>query len=182
MKDYFRAGGGVRPRQNTGVAATGYLRVFILGILLAMAAAPIWAQATAQIHGVVQDTSGSAIPGATVKATQTDTGLTRTVVTESDGGYILSSLPLGPYQIEATKEGFATFVQTGIVLQVNGDPSVPIALKVGTVSERVTVEANVTQVETTSVGVGSVVEHQRVLDLPLNGRNPTDLVPLSGAA
>ncbi len=158
------------------------MKVLGLGILLALSAASLWAQATAQIHGVVQDTSGSAIPGATVKATQTDTGLTRTIATGADGSYILSSLPLGPYQVEATKEGFATFAQTGIVLQVGSDPSIPIAMKIGAVTERVTVEANVTQVETTSLSVGSVIENQRVLDLPLNGRQPADLVVLSGAA
>ncbi len=141
-----------------------------------------WGQATAQIHGVVQDMSGAAIPGAMVKATQTETGISRTVTSEADGGYVLSNLPLGPYQLEVNKDGFATVVQMGVVLQVNSDPSIPIALKVGSVSERVSVEANSTQVETSSVGVGSVVENQRVLDLPLNGRKPQDLIALSGAA
>jgi hypothetical protein len=134
------------------------------------------------MHGVVQDMSGAAIPGATVKATQTETGISRTVTSEADGGYVLANLPLGPYQIEVNKEGFATVVQMGIVLQVNSDPAIPVALKVGAVSERVSVEANATQVETSSVGVGSVIENQRVLDLPLNGRMPTDLIALSGAA
>ncbi len=147
-----------------------------------LGAVAVWAQATAQMHGVVQDMSGAAIPGATVKATQTDTGISRTVTSEADGGYVISNLPLGPYQVEANKEGFATVVQMGIVLQVGSDPAVPIALKVGAVSERVSVEANASQVETSSVGVGSVIENQRVLDLPLNGRQPTDLIALGGAA
>ena len=73
-------------------------------------------------------------------------------------------------------------MQMGIVLQVGSDPAVPIALKVGAVSERVSVEANASQVETSNVGVGSVIENQRVLDLPLNGRQPTDLIALGGAA
>ncbi len=68
------------------------------------------------------------------------------------------------------------------MLQVGSNPAIPIALKVGAVSERVEVEANATQVETSTVGVGAVVENQRVLDLPLNGRQPTDLIALSGAA
>ena len=144
--------------------------------------AAVWAQATAQMHGVVSDQSGAAIAGAMVKATQTDTGISRTVTSEPDGAYVISNLPLGPYQLEVNKEGFSTVVQMGITLQVGSDPAVPIALKVGAVSERVSVEANATQVETSSVGVGSVIENQRVLDLPLNGRNPTDLIALSGAA
>jgi hypothetical protein len=158
------------------------LRLLKIALLCALTAAAIWAQATAQIHGVVQDMSGAAIPGATVKATQTETGIARTVTSEADGAYVISNLPLGPYQIEVNKEGFATIVQMGVVLQVGSDPAIPIALKVGAVSERVSVEANASQVETSSVGVGTVVDNQRVLDLPLNGRRAVDLVAISGAA
>ena len=157
------------------------LSIFIVlsGLLSATLA---WGQATAQIHGVVQDTSGAAVPGAKVKATQTETGLSRTVTSEADGGYILTNLPLGPYNLEVTKEGFATAVQSGITLQVSSDPAIPVALKVGAVSERVNVEANATQVETSQVGVGAVIESQRIVDLPLNGRQPTDLITLNGVA
>ena len=83
-------------------------------VLLALSAMLAWGQATAQIHGVVQDMSGAAVPGATVKATQTDTGATRTVTSGVDGGYVLTSLPLGPYSLQITKEGFATAVESGI--------------------------------------------------------------------
>jgi hypothetical protein len=143
-----------------------------------------WAQggATAQIHGTVQDASGAAVPGAEVKATQTETGVIRTVTSEADGSYILSNLPLGPYRLEVSKEGFNKFVQEGIVLQVNSGPQIDPTLKVGAVSEQVVVQANVSQVETRSAGVGTVVETQRIIDLPLNGRQPTDLITLSGAA
>jgi hypothetical protein len=158
------------------------VRLTKIAFLSAFAAAAAWAQATAQIHGTVQDTSGAVIAGAMVKAAQTDTGISRTVTSEADGSYVITNLPLGPYQLEISKEGFATFVQTGIVLQVDSNPLVPIALKVGAVTERVSVTANATQVETTSAGVGSVVENQRIVELPLNGRNPDDLIVLSGAA
>ena len=76
----------------------------LVAVLFACALA--WGQATAQIHGTVQDASGSAVPGAEVKATQTDTGVSRTVSTGADGGYVLTNLPIGPYQIEVSKEGF----------------------------------------------------------------------------
>ena len=151
-------------------------------LLCVFAAVSAWGQATARMHGIVSDMSGAAIAGATVKVTQTDTGISRSVTSDSDGGYVLTNLPLGPYSVEVSKEGFSTEQQTGVVLQVGSDPAIPIALKVGAVSERVSVEANATQVETTSVGVGAVVENQRVLDLPLNGRMPTDLITASGAA
>ena len=142
----------------------------------------VWGQATAQIHGTVQDASGSAVPGAEVKATQTETGVARTTISGADGGYVLTNLALGPYQLEVTKEGFSKYVQSGIVLQVNADVAVEVALKVGTVNEQVVVEANATQVETRSSGVGEVVQTQRIVELPLNGRVTTDLIALTGAS
>jgi len=114
-------------------------------VLCAMSAVIAWGQATAQIHGVVQDMSGAAVAGASVKTTRTETGLTRTATSESDGGYILTNLPIGPYNVEITKDGFTTAVQSGIVLQVNSDPAVTVALRIGAVTERVNVEANATQ-------------------------------------
>ena len=155
-----------------------------LGVILAGAfsASLAWGQATAQIHGTVQDSSGSSIPGAAVKVTQTETGVVRQATSESDGGFIIPNLPLGPWRLEASKEGFTSFNEAGIVLQVGSDPAIAVALKVGSIAETVNVEANATQVETRSQGVGNVIESQRVLELPLNGRNVTDLVTLSGAA
>src|ERR1017187_3720201 len=73
-------------------------------VLCAMSAVMAWGQATAQIHGVVQDTSGAAVAGASVKATQTETGLTRTATSEADGSYVLTNLPIGPYNVEITKD------------------------------------------------------------------------------
>jgi hypothetical protein len=103
---------------------------------------------TSQIQGAVKDSSGSTVPGAEVKATQSDTGAVRSVTSAGDGGYILSNLPVGPYRIEVTKAGFSTYVQTGIVLQVDASPTIDVILKVGAVSEQVQVEANATLVET----------------------------------
>jgi len=156
----------------------------LLGYLLlgSLTGSLAWGQATAQIHGTVQDTSGAAVSGAMIKATQTDIGLTRTTVSAAAGDFVISNLPLGPYQVEISRDGFTTSVQKGIALQVGSDPAILVALKVGAVTERVNVEANATQVETRTVGVGTVIEAQRILDLPLNGRQPTDLITLSGLA
>src|SRR5262249_41553894 len=74
------------------------------------------------------------------------------------------------------------YVQSGIVLQVNSDPLIDVALRVGSVTERINVEANAALVETRSTGIGGVIENQRILELPLNGRNITELVTLNGAA
>ena len=151
--------------------------------LLAFWSGAAWAQvSTSQIQGTVQDASGLAVQGAEVKAAQTETGTVRTAITGVDGGYVLPDLPVGPYQLEVTKEGFSKYVQTGIVLQVASNPTIPISLKVGQVTEQVSVQADAALVETQATGVGNVIENQRILDLPLNGRNPADLIQLAGAA
>jgi Carboxypeptidase regulatory-like domain len=158
------------------------MKTWILGTVLCALGAPYaLGQATARIHGVVQDQSDAVVPNATVKATHTETGISRTVATEADGSYVFANLPLGPYRLEVQKEGFANAVQAGIVLQVDSDPAVPITLRPGATNETITVEATTSQVETRSVGVGTtVMESARILELPLNGRQATDLISLSG--
>src|SRR5579871_1286468 len=151
-------------------------------LLACLSCAPALAQAVSQISGVVRDSSGAVVPGVEVNATQTDTGTKRSVTTDAAGAYILPNLPLGPYRLEASKQGFSTYVLTGIELQVSSNPVIPITFVVGQVSEQVSVEANVGQVEQRSASVGTVVETERILDLPLNGRDPTQLITLSGAA
>jgi hypothetical protein len=141
-----------------------------------------WAQATAQITGTVKDPSGAVLPGVDIKVTQTDTGITRSTISNETGTYVLANLPLGPYRLEAALTGFRTFVQTNIVLQVNSNPTINVTLDVGQVSESVEVQANAAQVETRSTAVGTVIEQQRILELPLNGRQVTDLITLAGGA
>jgi len=94
-------------------------RLLLLLTLLAVANGSLWAQATAQIAGTVKDQSGAVLPGVEVTAAQTDTAVMRTAITNETGSYVLSNLPIGPYRIEAALPGFRTFVQTGIVLEVN---------------------------------------------------------------
>lgn len=141
-----------------------------------------WAQSTAQIGGIVTDPSGAAIAGATVTATQTDTALKRTVTTNSTGAYSLPNLPVGPYQLEVSAQGFRTYVRTGIMLQVAESPVMNATLTLGPVSNQIQVEAAAPQVETQNTGISQVMDSTRVVELPLNGRQVTDLVLLSGAA
>ncbi|MFZ0337093.1 MAG: carboxypeptidase-like regulatory domain-containing protein, partial [Terracidiphilus sp.] len=145
-------------------------------------AGALLAQDTATISGTVSDPSGAFIPDVAVTVTQTDTGVSRTASTDAAGSFILSNLPLGPYRLQAMKMGFEVYVRTGIVLRVGSSPTIALTLKVGDVNERIQVEATTSEVETRNLGVGSVVETQRILDLPLNGRQPTDLITLSGLA
>src|SRR5437870_814612 len=156
--------------------------LFIAALLLSVGCSGAWAQAAAQISGIVRDQSGAVLPGVEVTATQGDTGVSRMTVTNEAGSYVLTNLPLGPYRLEAGLPGFRTFVQTGIVLQVNSSPAINPVLEVGQISEQVEVQANATLVETRTVGVGQVVENARILDLPLNGRQVTDLISLAGGA
>ena len=117
------------------------------GLLVAFTAEGALAQATAQINGNVKDQSGAVLPGVEVTVTQTDTGVKRSVPTDETGLYVLSSLPLGPYRLEAGLPGFRTYVQTGIVLQVNSSPVINPAMDVGQVTEQVEVQANAAVVE-----------------------------------
>src|SRR5438876_9636777 len=111
-----------------------------------------------------------------------DTGTTRTVFTSADGVYVLPNLAVGPYQLKVVLQGFNTYIRDGIVLQVSSNPEINVTLAVGAISEQVTVTANSTLVETTNTGVGQVIDNQRVMELPLNGRQATELIFLSGLA
>ena len=142
-----------------------------------------WAQvATSQMSGVVQDPSGAAVADADVTATQIDTALVRTAKTGTDGAYVLPNLPVGPYRLSVTKSGFKAAVRSGIVLQVDSNPVLNFTMALGSVSETIVVEGSTSMVETHEGGIGQVIDHQSVVDLPLNGRQATDLIYLSGGA
>jgi len=155
------------------------LKKLVFGVLC-MSAATL-AQ-TSQINGVIKDATGSVMPGAAIKVTQTATGVVRTATSGTDGGYAIPNLPTGPYMVEVTKEGFSRFVQTGIVLEVASNSTVDVPMKVGAVSEQVTVEATTMQVETRTNSIGQVVDNKRIMELPLNGRDVHSLIFLAGMA
>ena len=158
--------------------------VFLLVIALVLAPAGAFAQtvAVAQLSGTVLDESGGALPGVEVTVTQTDTGMTRFVVTGSKGEYVFTNLPVGPYKLTSKLSGFSNFEQTGIVLAVGDTRSVNINMKVGGLTETVRVEADANLVETRNVNVGTVVPQEQIVSLPLNGRSVLQLIVLSGSA
>ena len=156
--------------RTTGLLACSFLLICAL-----------WAQ-TSQIDGTIKDSTGLAIPGAAIKVTQTATGIVRTTISGAEGGYVIPNLPIGPYLLEVAKEGFAKYAQKGIVLQVDTNPTIDVLMQVGAVSEQVIVEANATQVETRTTSIGQVVTNQQIVEMPLNGRNPIELVFLAGMA
>ena len=156
----------------------------ILGLVWLLASGTGWAQAVAgsQIAGVVRDSGGGVLPGAEITATKTDTGMTRTVFAGPDGAYVIPNLPVGPYQLRIVLQGFQTYLRDGIVLQVNSNPIVDVTLSVGAIGEQITVTAGTAMVETRSTGVGQVIDNERVMEIPLNGRQATELIFLSGLA
>src|SRR5438876_10206340 len=156
--------------------------ILVLVFVLLLNYSQLWAQATAQVSGRVQDATAAVLPGVEITATHTGTGIVRSTVTNESGSYILLNLPIGAYRLEAALPGFRTYVQSGIVLEVNSSPVVNVVLEVGQVAETIEVQANATLVETRNSGIGEVVENARILELPLNGRNVVELVALAGAA
>lgn len=158
-------------------------RVSWLFVALVLALVPqVSAQTVAELSGRVADETGGALPGVSVTATQTSTGLTRTVTTNTAGDYVFASLPIGPYKLAARLDGFRAFEQTGIVLAVGESRAVNIRLGLGSMNEVVSVQADATLVESRDVGIGRLVEKEQIVSLPLNGRDVNQLIILAGNA
>ena len=135
------------------------------------------------IQGAVVDETGAALPGATVTAANTGTGLTRTVQTDSSGNYFFSELPLGDYNVTATLTGFKTQTVKGVHVEVSASQRVNLELATGSLSEAVEVVAEVTLVDTTHNAQGGTIEGATAAELPVNGRDFTKLLVLvPGAA
>ncbi len=162
---------------------TRLLPILIVGVTISLSTTSLAAaQGTAELNGRVTDESGAVLPGVSVSATQTETGFSRTDVTDAAGAYVMPNLPVGPYRLEVSLQGFRTYVQTGIVLQVGATPTINAVLAVGSLEETVSVEAAAPIVDVRSAGISEVVEQERILELPLQGRQVTDLILLAGAA
>jgi hypothetical protein len=154
-----------------------------LGVILFLAArADAQAVNNAQIHGVVLDQSGAAIVGAQINAINVSTGAVQSTISGGDGSYVLPGLPVGGYSLEVTASGFSKHRQVGIVLQVGQNVQLNVNLKVGSASQEVNVSADAPMVETQDTSISTVMDQERIVDLPLNGRQATDLILLSGGA
>ena len=138
--------------------------------------------AVAQVSGTVTDSSGGTLANAALTITETEKGFQRTTVSDVNGHYLFPNLPVGPYRLEVKAPGFKDYIQTGIVLVVNNNPEINIGMQVGAVTERVEVAATAGMVETKETSVASVIEQQRINDLPLNNRQATQLILTLGAA
>jgi hypothetical protein len=163
--------------------AVGMCRVLVILLSMTASAAVLCAQQdTGSIRGTVLDPSGAAVANATVAATQTETGFTREARSDSQGNYLLVLLPIGHYHVEATAPGFMKYAREGISLSVNQVAVVTVRLAIGSVQQTVEVQADATLLQTTN-DLGETVHGREILDLPLNGRNFSQLgLLLPGAA
>jgi hypothetical protein len=160
--------------------------LLLIGVVLVPVMLPRCASAqsvaNAQIHGAIADSSGAVVSGANIKVTQVETGRAQTAVSGSDGTYLLPGLPVGAYTLEVTSPSFNKYIQTGIVLEVGQNVQVNVSLTVGAVSQEVHVTSDAAMVETQETSVSEVIDQKRIVDIPLNGRQITDLVLLSGGS
>jgi hypothetical protein len=140
------------------------------------------AQQTGNIVGTVKDASGADIPNVTVKLTNTGTTTARTVITNEHGEYNASALTIGPYSISAESPGFQKLERTGVTLTVASTLNVDLVLQVGSESTTVDVSTIVSQLQSQSGVVSSLVDSKQMVDLPLASRNFTDLVLLTPGA
>ncbi|HEV2468355.1 MAG TPA: carboxypeptidase regulatory-like domain-containing protein [Candidatus Sulfotelmatobacter sp.] len=136
----------------------------------------------ATIVGTVLDPSGAAVPNATITITNTDTGITRTITTSTDGGYVVPDLRIGRYLVKAVATGFKSGEQKDLILQVGDRLRVDFSLQVGSTQETITVEANAARVQTDTGEVSSVVSGQQITQLATNGRSVFSLEALTPGA
>src|SRR6516162_3426247 len=150
--------------------ATG--AVLLLGLLILLT----WPTAThgqvaARIKGTVTDQSGAAVPSVTVTATDTETGVARSATTEADGTYLILALPVGLYDLKASKSGFQDSTRSGINLNISQEVTIDVRLQVGSVTSSVTVSGDAPIVNTTTSDISGLVGAHEIKQLPLNGRS-----------
>lgn len=156
---------------------------FLLALVAAMTSHLCFAQTagTASIQGSVTDVSGAVIPGATVTFKQAQTGSTRTTSTDGQGIYAFPNIPVGSYSVSVSAQGFQTFTQTG-VLEVGNAVSINPHLVVGSTAEHIDVQASGATLDTETSTYKQVIDQARITETPLNGRQATQLVIISGGA
>ncbi|HKD81788.1 MAG TPA: carboxypeptidase regulatory-like domain-containing protein [Candidatus Angelobacter sp.] len=154
-------------------------RILLFVGLLILGANAAFADVYATIRGSVTDPTGAVISGAQVTATNTQTGVSKTTTSQTNGLYEFLQLPVGPYTVTVSKNGFKTYKSSEFTLTVNQILDLAAKLEVGQTNETVEVRANPVQVETTSIQQQTLINSSQIVDLPLNGRNFTQLEQLA---
>ena len=148
-------------------------------VLLLVSVGACFAQSTATLSGVVTDPSGAVVPGAQVTVHSLATGLDRQITTDSAGLYVVPSLEPGDYQVQAKAAGFSAYTVKKVSLAVDQRVTVNMALAVTSAGETIQVESTASQIETTTMTVGEVIDRNTVQEIPLNGRHFLDLTVLT---
>ena len=159
------------------------LRIACLWLLALAVTVPAFAQSdSATVVGVVTDTQGGVLPGVTVTARNTRTGFSRESVTDSDGRFRIPGMPPGAYEFTARLAGFTTGLRRGVTLTVGSEVVINFDMKVGGISEEMTVTAEAPVVETTTAAVQTFINRETIDLLPLIGRDYTSLLRLAPGA
>ncbi|MGZ7029644.1 MAG: outer membrane beta-barrel protein, partial [Terriglobales bacterium] len=153
--------------------------IFVLVLFSAVAIAQLGNQAS--LEGTVTDSTGAVVPNVAVKLTNTGTGAVFTIATNESGYFRFPVIPVGNYQLNATRDGFAPYIQKSIDVAVGAKVNLPIVLAVAGQKEKVEVTGELPVVETTRTQLSSVVDDHAVSELPVNGRNFMDFVLLTPA-
>src|SRR5450432_4365773 len=169
----------VESRRSRKLSRFAVLSLFVL--FLAVFAVPAFAQ-EATVVGTVTDPSGAAVPNVSITITNTDTGLSRTLVTSAQGDYVVPDLGIGHYSVRAQATGFKAVEQKGLVLAVGDRARVDFKLTLGTATEQVTVEAAAIAVQADSGEVSDVITGQQLSQLSTNGRSMYSLISLTPGA
>jgi len=167
---------GLQGEANRAASYPRHLATLALVFLLG--AGFVWGSITASISGTVTDPTGAVIPGASVTAHNTETGIDNSTQTNTRGFYSFPALPAGKYEVSIKANGFQEYRETGLVLDVNTALRVDAALRVGAVSQYVEVSATAVHVETSNTQMGEVIGGTKITTIPLNGRAYTDLLAL----
>src|SRR5258705_10052445 len=172
----------LRELRRNRISQSELLRAVAWCLLLAVGFAPMPVSAqlsTTSVTGVVRDSSGSIVAGAKLILTNTETGVRHEAASNNAGNYVFVSIPPGTYSLEATASGFQTSQVPRISLAVNQTSTLDVNLQLGEVKQTVTVEASAELLQASTSELGAVVGEKQVVDLPLNGRNFTQLLSLS---
>ena len=153
------------------------VRIHLSLVMLLVAVAPLFAQTTSSVEGLVKDPQGATVQGAVLRITSSS-GFDQKGTSDGRGAYRLVAVPAGVYSLEATKEGFAAEVYTNLTVTLNQTLTFDVSLQLGTVRDKVSVQGAAQQLETSTSSVNSLVTPEQIMQLPVNGRNYLDLLQL----
>src|SRR2546422_4998836 len=151
----------------------------IISLLLPLASIPLWAQVTSTIQGHVSDSTGASVPKALVKATNDQTGVSRSAFSAEDGYYRIPDLLAGTYQVRVELSGFKTAIKSDVALTAQSTTNLNFTLEVGEVTQTVTITSEEAQVETTTARISEVIGESELKSLPAAGRGILTLTMMS---